>query len=156
MEKNETQSYDFTDYYGGLIIMPRSAASKFALRVSRSVLNVFMNILFYAVVIVVIVRASSYAYDFSYQVFGSMSKDDKPGYDVEIQILPGESTYNIAMKLETKEVIINKYSFFVKTKLKKYNIIPGTFVLNTSMDYDEILEVITDASKSITGDNNAS
>ena len=78
-----------------------------------------------------------------------MPKDPEPGYQVEVQILKGESTMSIASKLEVSNVIQNKYSFYVKTKLKKYDIMPGTFVLNTSMDYDEILDVITNISNSI-------
>lgn len=136
--------------------MPRSAATKVALKVSRSVMNVFLNIIFYAVIVLLIVKTSKMAYDFAYQVFGSMPIDPEPGYNVEIQILPGEDAFTIARKLETKEIIVNKYSFYLKTKLKEYDIMPGTFVLNTSMDYDDILNVITDVSKSIEEAVNAS
>lgn len=132
--------------------MQKSMASKVILKISTTVLNVCLNIMFYVIVVMLIVRVCQYAYDFSYQVFGSMPKDAEPGYNVEIQILKGESTMNIANKLETHKVIINKYSFYIKTKLKDYNIMPGTFVLSTSMDYDEILAVITDSTKSIAGE----
>ena len=46
-------------------------------------------------------------------------------------------------------VVALKYSFLLKTKLKEYNIMPGTYILNTSMDYNDILEIITNASNSI-------
>jgi UPF0755 protein len=55
----------------------------------------------------------------------------------------------IAKKLEFNNLIVNKYSFYLKTKFKDYNVFPGTYVLNTSMDYDEILTVITDQKNSI-------
>lgn len=127
----------------------RESISKIILKVATAVVNIFLNVIFYTVLIMLIVRVSNYAFNFSYQVFGSMSKEAEPGHDVEVQILKGESTMNIANKLENSNVIIDKYSFYVKTKLKSYDIMPGTFVLNTSMDYDEILEVITDITNSI-------
>lgn len=127
----------------------KSTATKIALKVAGGLLHLFLNILFYTIVVVVIIQASKYAFDFAYQVFGSVPKNPEPGYEVEIQILKGESTMSIANKLEVSNVIVNKYSFYLKTKLKKYDIMPGTFVLNTSMDYDEILAEITDISNSI-------
>ena len=42
-------------------------------------------------------------------------------------------------------------SFLLKTKLKEYNIMPGTYILNTSMDYNDILDIITNPANSIPG-----
>jgi UPF0755 protein len=50
---------------------------------------------------------------------------------------------NVASKLEVNKVIVNKYSFYVKAKLKKYVIMPGIYTVNTSMTYDEIFSIIT-------------
>lgn len=134
---------------GDEIMQPKSQTSKVVLKVATAVLNLFLNVIFYMLAVFVIMKASNYAFNFAYEVFGSKSKDPEPGYEVELQILKGESTMSIANKLEVSNVILNKYSFYLKTKLKKYDIMPGTFVLNTSMDYDEILAVITDLSNSI-------
>ncbi len=164
MEKNEKKSDDSTNYYGSInftpknetdwkeryrIMQQKSPATKIALKIAAGILHLLFNVLFYTIVIYVIIQGSKYAFTFAYQVFGSMPKDPEPGYEVEVQILKGESTMSIASKLEVSNVIQNKYSFYVKTKLKKYDIMPGTFVLNTSMDYDEILDVITNISNSI-------
>ena len=67
---------------------------------------------------------------------------------------------------EVKEPFLDKYSFFIKVQLgnlasgskdensskKKYDIKGGTYILNTSMNYDEILDMITDAKNSIEGE----
>lgn len=233
--------------------MPRSDISKVALRVSRSILHVFANVLFYLIVVVIIIRACGYVYDFSYQVFGSVPKQEsvellsgdsiekgvkvvfaaepvegyrvknwivndvvqmgetgeefsyiingpveiaveiersarpssdpnvnkayawirqensaagnyvvefleserggmsaiKYGYDIEIQILPEESVSNVSKKLETKGIINDYKSFKVKAILKEYKTVPGTFILNTSMDYSEILDTIENSANSI-------
>lgn len=129
--------------------MKKSTSGKLALRFTSALIRFMLNIIFYILVVAFIIKGADYIYNFSYQVFGSVAKDEKPGTDVTVRIYRGETTMNIAAKLETNLVVVNKYSFLLKTKLKEYNIMPGTYVLNTSMDYNDILEVITDASNSI-------
>jgi len=65
---------------------------------------------------------------------------------------------NVASKLELNKIIVNKYSFYVKAKLLKHTIMPGTYALNTSMTYNEIFAVITEPSadeSDTTSENNA-
>ena len=50
---------------------------------------------------------------------------------------------NVARKLEQNKVIDNAYSFYIHAKLKGHSIMPGTFALNTSMDYEDIFAIIT-------------
>ncbi|HCL03450.1 MAG TPA: hypothetical protein DHW61_13750 [Lachnoclostridium phytofermentans] len=129
--------------------MAKSDSTKVALKITSAVLRVFLNILFYIAIILVLIQAVKITYNFSYQLFGSVSVEAEPGIDTEFQIAKGESTMDVARKLEAGNIIVNKYSSYLKTKFKEYNIYPGTFILNTSMDYDEILDVITDYNNSI-------
>lgn len=121
----------------------RSTSSRVALKVISTILKILLNILFYSIVIVLLVKISGVAHDFGYQVFGKVTASEAPGHDTTIEINKGESTMNIASKLELNGVIVNKYSFFLKAKLKKYNLMPGTYNLNTSMTYDEIFSILT-------------
>ncbi len=121
----------------------RSTSSRVALKVISTILKILLNILFYSIVIVLLVIISGVAHDFGYQVFGKVTASEAPGHDTTIEINKGESTMNIASKLELNGVIVNKYSFFLKAKLKKYNLMPGTYNLNTSMTYDEIFSILT-------------
>ena len=119
------------------------------LKITGAIVRLFLNILFYVIIVMLIVRVGTFSYQFAYQVFGSVAVDAEPGREKDFQILKGESTMDVANKLEASKLIVNKYSFYLKTKLKEYNIMPGTFVLNSSMDYDEILEIIIDINNSI-------
>lgn len=129
--------------------MEKTTTAKLILKIAGAIVRLFLNILFYVIVAMLIVKAGTYTYQFAYQVFGSVPMEAEPGREVEFQVLKGESTMDIANKLEVSKLIVNKYSFYLKTKFKEYNIMPGTFILNTSMDYDEILEIITDINNSI-------
>ncbi|WP_066717560.1 endolytic transglycosylase MltG [Clostridium sp. Marseille-P299] len=126
-----------------------TTTAKLVYKITSSLVRMFLNILFYLIVIMLIVKVGTYTYNMAYQVFGSVAVEAQPGRDVEFQIKKGESTMDIANRLEVSKLAVNKYSFYLKTKLKEYNIMPGTFILNTSMDYDDVLEIITDATNSI-------
>ncbi|MBR4341714.1 MAG: endolytic transglycosylase MltG [Lachnospiraceae bacterium] len=139
----------------------RSSGIRVLLRMSGGFLQICLNIFIYAVIIFFVVKAVHYTYDFAYRIFGDVSVEVEPGRDVKILILKGESTMNVATKLETNKLIPDRYSFFLKVQIgnfgsdenkKKYEIMGGTYVLNTSMNYDEILAVITDAKNSIEGE----
>ncbi len=117
--------------------------AKLTLRIANFIFRLLINTAFYLIVVFLIVSASKKTYDFCYQIFGQETVDVAPGTNVEIQIKKGESTMNVASKLQLNRIIKNKYSFYIKAKLLKHTIMPGTYTLNTSMTYDEIFDIIT-------------
>lgn len=130
-------------------MIKRQAKTKIILKTTRFTLNMLLNIIFYVLVILIIVKLSAAAYDFTYQIYGDYSVEQVPGTDVEFQINPGESTLQIAKKLDRTRIVVNKYSFFIRAMLSTSttkSIMPGTYKLNTSMNYSEILEKLTDIS----------
>jgi UPF0755 protein len=126
-----------------------TTSAKATLKITSFILRLLMNIIFYILVIILIVNVSKKAYEFTYQLYGPVSVEEKPGREIIFQINKGESTMDIASKLEINRAIVNKYSFYLKTKLQNLNIMPGTYVINSSMTYREILDIITDYSASI-------
>lgn len=114
-----------------------------SLRIIKFILHLLFNVAFYLIIIYLAVRVGSVIYDTSYQVFGNEGTVESDGTDVYIKIDQGETTMNVASKLEQNKVIDNKYSFYIHAKLREYPIMPGIFTLNTSMDYDEIFTIIT-------------
>ena len=122
---------------------------KLLTRLSLTILIVGINVIFYVFVFNKITELAEKSYDVTYRVFGDEPMDEFSGRDVRVTILKGESTMNIASKLEDAKLIPDKYSFYLKLKLKEYEIRPGTFVLNTSMSYDDILSVISEYSQSV-------
>lgn len=152
MEEDEEKSNDPSNYYGSIICevnMGKSANTSAILKIMNAIMRIFLNIIFYGAVVWIVMEGGKFAYNFSYQLFGSVPVTEEPGKDYDFLIAKGDSTMQIAEKLEFSNLIVNKYSFYLKTKFKKYNIYPGTYVLNNSMDYDEILDVITDQKNSI-------
>ena len=115
-----------------------------ALNFTSFMLQMFVTVLFYVVVVLLVSNLSSTAYDFCYEIYGTVTVEKAPGRDVTIEIEEGESTMNVAKKLELNRVIVNDMTFYLRTKLSEKTIFPGTYILNTSMSYEEILDVIAD------------
>lgn len=110
------------------------------------IIQIILNVLFYVVAIIIIMRFSAAAYELSYQIFGNVTVAETPGVDKDIVIEQGDSTLRIATMLEERGVIVNRYSFLIRAKISisdRHPIIPGSYVLNTSMSYETIIEVIT-------------
>lgn len=126
-----------------------SVAMKLVTKFSLAILIIGINVIFYVFVFNAVSDFADYSYDFTYRIFGDEAVEDEPGHDVRVTILKGESSMNIASKLEDARLIPDKYSFYVKLKLKDYEIMPGTFVLNTSMSYNDILDVISTYGNSV-------
>ncbi|WP_343209241.1 endolytic transglycosylase MltG [Anaerolentibacter hominis] len=122
----------------------KKSTTKVALKMTGGAVNMLLTIAFYILVIMVICKIGAMSYEFAYEIFGDVSVDAEPGRDVEITINEGDSAMNIAGKLEVNKVVVNKYSFYIRIKLNRKNLVkPGTYTLNSSMNYDEIMRVIT-------------
>lgn len=122
----------------------KNATAKVVLDITNTVLHLMLNIIFFIVVVILVVKISQLAYQFSYEVFGSVTvSEEGQGKSYALNIREGESTMNVAAKLEQNGVIVNRFSFYLRAKLTKQNILPGNYEVNSSMDYDGIFTVIT-------------
>ncbi len=134
----------------------KASGSTAALKSVKIMLGIILSVIFYVLVIILVSRFCGSVYDFGYQIFGNVSVTDAPGTDVEFTISESESTMSIAKKLEYNKLVVNKYSFYIRAQLSASGegspILPGTYELNTSMNYDEILSVITDYSQNTAQD----
>ena len=85
-------------------------------------------------------------YYFCYEIFGSVVVEDEPGSDQTFQVTETDTMWQVADRLEKQQLIVNRYSFFVRTKLMDPDAIvlrSGEYVLNTSMTYEEIVNQLT-------------
>ncbi len=123
---------------------------KLVMAVGSGMVRLALDVILYVFLVFAAIYCCHYAYDFCYQVFGAASvTDEENAYSMSITIYDGESTLDIAKRLEGYDLILNKYSFVVKSRLDKVAIKPGTFILSSDMDYDEILDIISDTSKTV-------
>ncbi|NLL00077.1 MAG: hypothetical protein GX271_05370, partial [Clostridiales bacterium] len=110
-----------------------STSMKLTLRISSFILRGLLNIIFVILAVIVVIYGSRTAYNFTYQLYGPVTVDEEPGRTIPIRINKGESSMDIASKLELNRVIVDKYSFYFKVKLQNKVIMPGTYKVNSSM-----------------------
>lgn len=108
--------------------------------------HILLTVIFYSVVVITVCKLGKMAYNFTYPIFGSSTVTAAEGKDVKITITEGESLTSIIQDLKSKHVIENETSFQIRCKLSltKYKtILPGTYTLNTSQSYGEIIDILT-------------
>lgn len=104
------------------------------------------SLLINVLIVFMIIKVFSYAFNFTYSVFGDVCKTPGDTEYVVVEIPADSSILEIGQALEDGGVINDKYVFFAKVKVKGYGdqIKTGKFGLSASMNYDEILEIICD------------
>lgn len=115
----------------------------------RYLLSLCVNVLIMILVVYAIGQVCISGYDFCYEIFGTVVVEDAPGSDREFEVSYGETMYDVSERLESEGLIVNRYSFFLRTQLMESEDVvlkPGSYVLNTSMDYEEIIDQLTETS----------
>ena len=128
----------------------KQANAKLALRITGGIFRFALNVLFYCVVVFCVITFSKSAYNFSYQVFGDVRVDEEAGREVKIRIKKGDSTMEVARRLEQNKIIVNQYTFYLKAKIREASVMPGTYIVRSDMTYDEIFATISDVNNSLT------
>ncbi len=115
------------------------------LLVIRGILILVLNMIFYVVIVFATVEVCKFTYSFANEVFGEVMAEAPPGQDKVFVIQTAEDSLTIAKNLEREGIVSNAYSFYIRLKLSlsDTNIVAaGSYNLNTSMTYKEILEEI--------------
>lgn len=131
----------------------RNREEPLKIQVAQVSVHILLTVIFYIIVVIVVCKLGNAAYDFAYPIFGDSTVTDTRGKDVKVSITEGESLTSIIQDLESKHIIENGDSFLIRCKLSltKYKtIVPGTYTLNTSQSYGEILDILTGTDEEIT------
>lgn len=88
-------------------------------------------------------------FDFGYRVFTEPAMEEEPGQDVAVTIDASMDGSKIGRELETKGLVRNATLFQIQLELSAYadDILPGTYVLNTSMTAKEMMMVMSTPQK---------
>lgn len=122
-----------------------------------------IKVLLYIVVILLIVLVGRMAYSFGYLVFdqrpATVVKEE--GEDVTVVVKEGDTAYDVGQTLVEKGLSENAVVFWVQERLSDYKgkIQPGTYILNTADNVDEMLAIMsgedTEGQPSQTGEGDA-
>lgn len=112
---------------------------------SYSALYRLTKILLAVVVIMIVYIGALNAYDLGYRIFAEKPVSTAPGKEVVFVVDEGMSTSAVAESLEAQGVIRDAFIFKIQNKLSHYSsgFKTGAYTLNTSMDNDEIMAVLS-------------
>ncbi|MCH5264741.1 MAG: endolytic transglycosylase MltG [Lachnospiraceae bacterium] len=118
------------------------------LKAVRTILIVLLNIIFYGLVVFGGLQLCHAGYSFAYDVLGETAAVLPPGEDKSFTITEDEDAFTVAENLANQNLIKSQYSFYLRMRLQEGRqspMKPGTYTLNTSMTYEEILNIICPA-----------
>ena len=121
------------------------------MKTRRVVLSIFKTCIALAIAMVVIMmllRFSTTAYDFGFRIFSESPMSDPPGYTMSVAIVEGKSTMEIGKILEDKGLIRNAYLFYLQEFVSNYHglLKPGVYALSTAMTPDEMMAIMAEGS----------
>lgn len=104
-------------------------------------IKIVFSVLIALLIIYGTVNISMTAFDFGYRVFTEPPMEEEPGTDVAVVIEEGMDAMEIGKELQSKGLVRNDALFFLQLKLSAYKnkIVPGTYVLNTSMEAKDMM-----------------
>ena len=110
-----------------------------------AMLNMIVRLVISCVVVVLIYRAAMYAYHFGYMVFADATMEVSPGRDVSVTVETDDDLKEIGEMLERRGLISDANIFLVQATLLEYkdSLIPGVYMLNTSMTSEKMLEIMS-------------
>lgn len=117
--------------------------AKKALLFLRIVLQACIKIAICVIIVAVFYYGIKRAYAFGYSIFTTGTADEAPGRDVEVTILNGMEPADVATLLHTQGLILDEEVFLAQEIIYGYDILPGTYKLNTSWKIVEMLEVMS-------------
>lgn len=104
-----------------------------------------ITIILALLVVYATVSISIVGFDFGYRVFTEPAMEEAPGHDVAVTIDASMDGGDIGKELESKGLVRNGTLFTIQLKLSAYakDILPGTYVLNTSMTAKDMMIVMS-------------
>jgi cell division protein YceG involved in septum cleavage len=114
-------------------------------RSMKKILRFLVGLLINVVILLFLVKAFTYSFNFAYQVFATTSVDVANSRSVTVEIIPDETLLDVASTLEDKGLVENKYAFILKMRIGGYanQIQSGTYQMAPSNTNSEIIDMIT-------------
>lgn len=117
------------------------------MKIKEIVISITGTIVRIAVLIIavnMIIQSGKKAYDFGYRIFTEEPMSAEPGRNVTVTVTNDTSEGDLAEMLEEKGLIRDALLFRIQKKLSAYkdDVEPGSYQLNTSMNTDQMLEVL--------------
>lgn len=109
------------------------------------VLTRIIKLLLAVIIVVLVYMGSLMAYDFGYRIFAEKPVSPTAGVEYTVTVEEGMNVSQVADMLEEKGIIRDALIFKIQNRLSHYKggFMAGTYTVNTSMDNDEIMAILS-------------
>lgn len=114
---------------------------------TQILLSFSLRILFMIFLLFLLLQGVKLAYSYGHGLLYEHAMEKEPGREIELEIKQGDSSSDIAKKLEKLGLIDNEEAFVLKAKLYHSSLLPGTYSLSTSMTQVQMLDFISEEGK---------
>jgi len=114
-------------------------------KTSSIVAGGFLHLGLYLCAVIAVIYIGKSAFDFGYAIFNQVPMaSEEDGRDITVVVENGDSVYQIGKILKNKGLIEDAKIFVVQEKLSNYKgkLQSGTYILNTSMNVEEMMAVL--------------
>lgn len=114
-------------------------------KAALTVLSIALKIVVFAVLVLVLLRVGTIAYEYGHAVFEEEALDEPPGRTITVTVEEGASAQDIARLLEHEGLVDDWKLFYLQILCSKYadTMQPGTYELSTAMKPRELMAVMS-------------
>ena len=111
-------------------------------KISMAVISISGRIVLYVLIAVLLLMGAKKGYAFGHSIFYAPGMDEAPGVEKTVTLDGTESVSDVGKILEDIGLIRDHYAFSIQAKCYGYEVLEGTYQLNTSLSSKEIIGVL--------------
>ena len=119
-------------------------------KISIAVISLSAKVVFYVLVAVLLIVGARKSYAFGHSIFYAPGMDKAPGVEKTVTLDGKESIYDVGKLLQDIGLIRDYNAFAIQALCYGYEVMEGTWKVNTSMTSKEIISLLGEAPE---GDN---
>ena len=114
-------------------------------KISMAVISISAKVLFYAAAATILIAGAKKGYAFGHSIFYAPGMDKAPGVEKIVTLDGSESIGDVGKLLEDIGLIRDHNAFSIQARCYGYEVMEGTWTVNTSMTSKEIIGVLDEA-----------
>ena len=111
-------------------------------KISIAVISISAKIIFYVLAAVLLITGAKKGYAFGHSIFYAPGMDKAPGIEKQVTLDGTESVAEVGKLLEDIGLIRDRYAFSIQAACYGYDVLEGTWKLNTSLSSKEIIGLL--------------
>lgn len=111
-------------------------------KMAMKIISAVIKVMIAAIIVVVLYWGGKKGFEFGMSIFSQTAVEEAPGRDISVTVNSGMDVMDIAKVLKKEGLIRDDMTFFILAKLYEYEPVQGSYLLNTSMTSEEIIETM--------------